>query len=148
MVLLRETMINALRIQLIAMFSLSLLPILSNTASADGLAYEQPRQEAAEPDYIPDSERSKRLPPLLPGQEVSHGGRKMRVWTTVGPVPVSPAPEPFKDREQVVTPGSVIVDSREQVQKHAAPETLDAQAIAADKKLGEIRRKLLEAESN
>jgi hypothetical protein len=54
-----------------------------------------------------------RLPPVLPGEMVIRNGRPMRVWSTSGPVPVSPpAAEPTS---QVTLPngiGGIIVDGR------------------------------------
>lgn len=36
---------------------------------------------------------------VIPGEEVTTGeGRKSKIWTTQGPVPVSPAPEPFENK--------------------------------------------------
>lgn len=50
-----------------------------------------------------------RLPPVIPGQEVSAGGgRKVRMISTAGPVPVSSAtPLPVPE-----IPSNVIVDTR------------------------------------
>jgi hypothetical protein len=50
-----------------------------------------------------------RLPPVIPGQEVSAGGgRKVRMISTAGPVPVSSAtPLPIPE-----IPSNVIVDTR------------------------------------
>lgn len=61
---------------------------------------------------------SDRLPPVLPGQEVQLGGKKMKVWSSSGPVAVSQAPRaPVVDSKQVdVELGSVgvVVDRRQQ----------------------------------
>lgn len=57
----------------------------------------------------------KRLPPVLPGETVTDSsGKKMRVWSTSGPVVVSEAPEPWKKEGELnqVAPGGVIVDRR------------------------------------
>lgn len=47
----------------------------------------------------------KRLPPVLPGEEVRDGKKKMKVWSTSGPVPVNndaaAAPEPWKKSGEV-----------------------------------------------
>lgn len=43
-----------------------------------------------------DASFDKRLPPVLPGEEVSDGKNRMKVWSTSGPVTVGPAPEPWK----------------------------------------------------
>jgi hypothetical protein len=51
---------------------------------------------------------------FLPGEEViTPTGKKLKVWSSAGPVPVSRAPDPFEDREKTVLPsGGVIVDTR------------------------------------
>ncbi len=47
---------------------------------------------------------------LLPGEEVvTPTGKKMKVWTTEGPVPVSKAPEPYED-ERDINGVPVIID--------------------------------------
>jgi hypothetical protein len=65
-----------------------------------------------------DASFDKRLPPVLPGEEVSDGKNRMKMWSTSGPVPVSAAPEPWKEspEEQRRILGSgvgVIVDRRD-----------------------------------
>lgn len=40
-----------------------------------------------------DASFDKRLPPVLPGEEVSDGKETMKVWSSSGPVPVGEAPE-------------------------------------------------------
>ncbi len=48
----------------------------------------------------------------LPGEEVkTKTGQKLKVWSTRGPVPVSPAPEPF-DKKNEIDNLEVIVDDR------------------------------------
>lgn len=51
---------------------------------------------------------------FLPGEEViTPTGKKMKIWSSTGPVPVSRPPEPFEDREKTVLhPGGVIIDTR------------------------------------
>jgi hypothetical protein len=52
---------------------------------------------------------------FLPGEEVvTPTGQKMKVWTTEGPVKVSPPPQPFQaPEEQRPTKGtSVLIDQR------------------------------------
>ena len=64
---------------------------------------------------VSDAQFDKRLPPVLPGETVSDGHRKMKVWSSSGPVPVSEAPEPWRDREQeraIIEGGAIIVDQR------------------------------------
>ena len=62
-----------------------------------------------------DATFDKRLPPVLPGEEVNDGNRKMKVWSTAGPVPVAPQPEPWNPKSSnKLESGSVgvIVDRR------------------------------------
>lgn len=58
------------------------------------------------------SSGDRHLDQVLPGEEITTAnGKKMKVWSTRGPVPVSRAPEPFEDREKSTLDGSrVIVD--------------------------------------
>ncbi len=60
----------------------------------------------------------RRLPPVIPGEEIQHNGRKMKVWSTSGEVPVGQVPQP---PQPPVAPGNnygqpnlggVIVDNR------------------------------------
>lgn len=34
-----------------------------------------------------------RLPPVIPGEEIRHNGRRTKVWSTSGPVPVGQVPQ-------------------------------------------------------
>jgi len=36
----------------------------------------------------------KRLPPVIPGENIQHNGRTMKVWSSAGPVPVGQVPAP------------------------------------------------------
>lgn len=80
----------------------------SGTVFADGDAAKapvatQPTQQSA--NY------GKEKAEFLPGEEVvTPTGKKVKVWSTRGPVPVSKAPEPFEDREKTVLPSGVIVE--------------------------------------
>lgn len=48
-----------------------------------------------------ESENFHKTGRFLPGEEVvTSTGKKMRVWSTEGPVPVSRPPEPFEDRTE------------------------------------------------
>lgn len=71
---------------------------------------------AETPNRASDASFDKRLPPVLPGEVVNDSGRKMKVWSTAGPVPVASAPEPWKSNEELkhISPGGVgvIVDQR------------------------------------
>lgn len=59
----------------------------------------------------------KRLPPVIPGQEVQANGKKMNVWSTSGGVPVSQPPQPWHaESGDVHINGNgvgVVVDSRD-----------------------------------
>ena len=60
----------------------------------------------------------KRLPPVIPGEEIKTGGGKVKVWSTSGQVPVYKAPEPWQRHTHRVDglddqPIEVIVDQRE-----------------------------------
>ncbi len=75
-----------------------------------------------------DPQHDKRLPAVLPGEEVKTEDGGMNVWTTTGPVSVDNAPEPFqKDREFHRGPNSgnsvgIIVDGRApRVQDNSQP---------------------------
>jgi len=96
-------------------------PVLENLVHADGVGYVN-SDTIARPEGVatPGSDASfdKRLPPVLPGEEVSDGKNRMKMWSTSGPVPVAPAPEPWKESDEVRNKilGSgigVIVDQRE-----------------------------------
>jgi hypothetical protein len=81
------------------------------------LSEELPEAEAT-PNQASDASFDKRLPPVLPGEVVNDSGRKMRVWSTAGPVPVSDAPEPWKEKvggeeSDVQVPLGVIVDQHD-----------------------------------
>lgn len=54
-----------------------------------------------------------RLPPILPGETVERGGKKLRVITSAGPVVTDPNVELEQDRERIeVDDIDVIVDTR------------------------------------
>ena len=60
----------------------------------------------------------KRLPPVIPGENIQHNGRTMKVWSSAGPVPVGPAPVAPQAPQaggQLGVPGNVgvIVDQRQ-----------------------------------
>ncbi len=67
-------------------------------ASADGHGdFAAPE---ATPNQASDATFDPRLPPVLPGEEVSDGQKTMRVWSSSGPVPVAQPPEPFESRRE------------------------------------------------
>jgi hypothetical protein len=54
----------------------------------------------------------------IPGQEVvTSEGRKARVWSTEGPVPVSQAPEPFAAKDQGIPASNVEIVVEEKDRK-------------------------------
>jgi hypothetical protein len=61
----------------------------------------------------------KRLPPVLPGEEVvTETGQRMRVWSSSGPVPINPPPQP----QQLGGGVPVIVDGRGQYPPQYPPQ--------------------------
>ena len=56
----------------------------------------------------------KRLPPVLPGEEIVRDGKSMKVWSSSGPVVVADAPDPSHTPGQQLPAGvGVIVDQRD-----------------------------------
>lgn len=86
-----------------------LLFLFSPELLADGFDRSQASPENASDAQINDD----RLPPLLPGEVVKRGNKKIRVLTTVGPVPVAPVDNSWPVNG---TPSglNVIVDAREE----------------------------------
>jgi len=108
-------------------FGLLIALLTAARAQADGET-DRGREPAAKPtpNQASDASFDKRLPPVLPGEEVSDSGRTMKVWSTAGPVTVSSPPEPPRPcsagdpncrRQGEVRPGdiSVIIDGRPRV---------------------------------
>jgi len=61
------------------------------------------------------SENFDKTKKFLPGEEVvSPTGQKMKIWSTEGPVPVSPPPQPFDDPSKGYLPpgANVVLDNR------------------------------------
>ena len=85
---------------------------------------EEIPETSGTPTSASDASFDKRLPPVLPGEIVNDSGRKMKVWSTSGPVPVSDAPEPWKKDEDVLSGGKtgpsdvhVVIDKRKDKRK-------------------------------
>lgn len=55
----------------------------------------------------PEPTLDPRLPPVIPGEEVERGGKKMKVWSSSGPVYVQDL-----NQEPRESPENVIVDKR------------------------------------
>ena len=72
----------------------------------------EPRAVTSEVNKASDATFDKRLPPVLPGEEVNDSGKKMRVWSTSGPIPVSEAPEPWRAKGELPAGVGVVVDNR------------------------------------
>lgn len=102
---------TALFLSVIFMFPLRALADgeASNRAQGDGQASSTAETS---PQLL-----DKRLPAVMPGQEVTANGKKMKVWSSSGPVPVSEPPEPWRrDSGQIHVNENgvgVIVDQRE-----------------------------------
>lgn len=89
---------------------LSLLFVFPTLASADGTTmnsdaaalFGEKAPATASATVAPgsDAQFDKRLPPVLPGEVVNDSGKKTKVWSTSGPVPVAEAPEPWKERRR------------------------------------------------
>lgn len=79
--------------------ALGLFLTATNVVRADGFADGGRASEAiatgGSADQVENKEQDldPRLPPVLPGQEVRIGGKKMKVWSSSGPVPASEAPQ-------------------------------------------------------
>ena len=91
--------------------------ILPSLGVCDGMDVSQNRVHPA-PEITEAPDLDKRLPPVIPGQKIEVSGQKMRVWSTSGPVPVSPVPRPPRNTPDTgrIQGGngdiSVIVDRR------------------------------------
>lgn len=55
----------------------------------------------------PEPTLDPRLPPVLPGEEVERGGKKMKVWSSSGPVYVQDLNQQPKE-----PPENVVIDKR------------------------------------
>jgi hypothetical protein len=71
----------------------------------------------------------KRLPPVIPGESIQHNGRRMRVWSSSGPVPVGNVPQapeapqlPGNVNQNPILPGvGVIVDRHSDHRPDSSP---------------------------
>ena len=89
---------------------LALIPLFARADEAQDSSDWKLPKHAPTPNQASDASFDIRLPPVLPGEEVSDGEKKIKVWSTAGPVPVGRAPEPWKERRQ--DPLNVIIDGR------------------------------------
>lgn len=85
-----------------------ILFLVAPSLHADGFDRSQATPESQSNSRIEDE----RLPPLLPGEIVNNGNKKIRVLTTVGPVPVATANNSWPT-DGMPSGINVIVDSRE-----------------------------------
>jgi len=105
----------------VALGTVTSFPALENLVLADGVGYGDTTLRARPEGFAtPGSDASfdMRLPPVLPGEEVSDGKNRMKMWSTSGPVPVAPAPEPWKEsdavRNKILGSGvGVVIDQRD-----------------------------------
>lgn len=104
---------TALFLAVIFMFPLRALADGDGEPSSRSRVEEQASSSAETSPQLLD----KRLPAVMPGQEVTANGKKMKVWSSSGPVPVSEPPEPWRrDSGQIHVNESgvgVIVDQRD-----------------------------------
>lgn len=96
-------------------FTLSIATVLLlvvDTSFADGNEWSEKNNQETQA-AAPQEKLDPRLPPLLPGEPVVRGGKKMHMWSTSGPVPVSEPPEPFQGQQKIdVDDVDVIIDRR------------------------------------
>jgi hypothetical protein len=112
---------NRLRlILLLGMLSFSSVAYADGEREASEFTVQANEIPEATPNGASDASFDKRLPPVLPGEEVSDGRKKMKVWSTSGPVPVSPPPEPWVQGNTQPGSVSVIVDQRNKGTKRPA----------------------------
>ncbi len=103
-----------MRIHPVLLFAISVLCFsnMAQVARADqvGAAEVQPTQEGSAASF------DKRLPPVIPGEEISHEGQKMNVWSTAGrggaQVLQAEAPPVNGDTLNLPKDISVIIDQR------------------------------------
>ncbi len=73
-------------------------------------------REEPTPNQASDASFDKRLPPVLPGEEVGDGDKKIKVWSTAGSVSANEPPAPHhpstKHHLEGIDGVSVIVDQR------------------------------------
>lgn len=87
------------------LLALWLAPITVLADSSYSLGGDEVHLKSSAPSQVaPAAADSKlddsRLPPTIPGEEITRNGKKYRVWSTSGPVPVSEAPEPWRRRNE------------------------------------------------
>ncbi|MCB0338567.1 MAG: hypothetical protein KDD53_03135 [Bdellovibrionales bacterium] len=80
-------------------FILLFILFINSAAYGDGEVYQrQVREQVPEPtpNQASDASFDRRLPPVLAGEDINDSGKRKRVWSTSGSVPVADAPEPYK----------------------------------------------------
>lgn len=86
-------------------------PASADTQSGESRKAAKDRSKASE---TKASENYYKTDEFIPGEEVvTPTGDKIKVWSSRGPVPVSPPPQPFDDPNQKIDPGQVIIDGAE-----------------------------------
>ena len=98
-----------------SLFILTICALFPLAAFADGSdsAESSPAEDWTVNDHKPtasDASFDKRLPPVLPGEEITDGKHTIKVWSTAGSVPTSEAPDPWKKAPPAGV--GVIVDGR------------------------------------
>lgn len=100
---------------LVVVFCATPLSVQASDSEPDSLKNDSPNDVS-----VTGSAASfdKRLPPVIPGEQIQHNGRKMRVWSTSGAVPVGQVPQPPQapvignGNTTIPNLGGVIVDNR------------------------------------
>ncbi len=69
-----------------------------------------------------ESKNYEKAKQLLPGEEVvTPTGQKIKVWSTVGSVPVEKASEPFEEEGPAMNELDVEIDASDSLRKHDRP---------------------------
>jgi hypothetical protein len=97
-------------------------------ARADGEAYGSTAAPQSSP-VDQSSANFKKTKRFIPGEEVvTSTGKKVKVWSTEGPVPVSRAPQPFEDPAAARVPDVHIVVDEDEGNRHDSPRGNAAQS--------------------
>lgn len=96
-------------------YTLTIFLLFACLAVVSAFAQGEKPTPTTPPNQASDASFDRRLPPVLPGERINDSGVETKQWSTSGPVHVSEAPEPFKDRRMIddfVANKGIIVDQR------------------------------------